>query len=223
MKIHSLFPTPVAVVDLKKYFDWQDLYQYCKNLKNDDMTKIMKHGLQTGDGVSTYTSPKRILEHEKFSLVRGKIDQQVKLFCIQTGIDNVVLGRSWFNIQSKLGTTMQHNHRMSVISGALYLYAENTTPITFRTPLNPYKMGEPVMGGHTQFDVESFDVPAETGMLVLFPSWLEHYVGAVTTDERCVLSFNYHTHPDWWEKRQGLTNQYHSDTDTLHGTLDAEA
>ena len=204
MELHALFPTPVAVIDLKRYFDWQDLYQYCKELKDDDMTRIEKHGLQTGDGVSTYTSPLCILDHDKFALVRAKIDEAVRTFTNAIGVDRLQLGRSWFNIQKELATTQQHNHKMSVVSGALYLHAENTTPITFRTPLMSHKIGMPEQGGFGEFDAENFNVSAETGKLVLFPSWLEHYVGAVTTSERCVLSFNYHVRPDWYEKNREI-------------------
>ena len=53
-------------------------------------------------------------------------------------------------------------------------------------------MSEPTDGaGSTQFAVENYNVTAETGKLILFPSWLEHYVGFVPDEIRCTLSFNF--------------------------------
>lgn len=87
---------------------------------------------------------------------------------------------------------MQHNHRLSIISGAFYIYADkDAAPITFANPLMAHKMHEPAIGGSTDYDVEFLNVPAETGKLVLFPSWLEHYVGYNNSDMRVTLSFNF--------------------------------
>jgi len=52
-------------------------------------------------------------------------------------------------------------------------------------------MYEPSVGGSTDYDVEFINISAETAKLVLFPSWLEHYVGYNNSDMRVTLSFNF--------------------------------
>ena len=191
-EIQALFPTPIGIYDLKEKLPYDELFRYCLMLEAEDKAK--DHGLVKGEGVSSYNYSKNILDDHRFELVRTLITSQVKHFQNGIGIHTKLsLGRSWFNIQRTGSTITAHNHRRSVISGALYLHAEQgTSPITFKSPLHPYKMSEPTDGaGSTQFAVENYNVTAETGKLILFPSWLEHYVGFVPDEIVCTLSFNF--------------------------------
>ncbi len=184
--IVSLFPSAIYIKDTR--IDTSDMLQVCLDIESED------HGLLHGEAQSTFTTETNILEHSSFSLARSVITSEVRTFAKQIGIDmkDVKLGRSWFNIQKRGSTIMQHNHRRSVISGAFYLHADkDAAPITFANPLMAHKMYEPSVGGRTDYDVESINIPAETGKLVLFPSWLEHYVGYNNSDMRVTLSFNF--------------------------------
>ena len=96
--------------------------------------KAKDHGLVKGEGVSSYNYSKNILDDHRFELVRTLITSQVKHFQNGIGIHTKLsLGRSWFNIQRTGSTITAHNHRRSVISGALYLMQPSTSPITFRS------------------------------------------------------------------------------------------
>jgi len=186
IEVLSLFPSAIAIKDTR--IDTSKMLETCLQIESGD------HGLLHGEATSTYTKEMNILEHSDFSLLKSVITSEVKAFTKQVGIDmsNMKLGRSWFNIQKRGSTVMQHNHRLSVISGAFYIYADkDAAPITFANPLMAHKMHEPTIGGSTDYDIEFFNVPAETGKLVLFPSWLEHYVGYNNSDMRVTVSFNF--------------------------------
>jgi uncharacterized protein (TIGR02466 family) len=186
IEIMNLFPSAIGVKDTR--IDTSKMLETCLQIESEE------HGLVHGEAKSTYSTEVNILEHSNFSMLKSVITSEAKIFGRQIGIDmsNVKLGRSWFNIQKRGSTIMQHNHRRSVISGAFYIYADrDAAPITFANPLTAHKMHEPSIGGSTDYDVEFFKVPAETGKLVLFPSWLEHYVGYNNSDMRVTLSFNF--------------------------------
>jgi len=186
IEVLSLFPSAIAIKDTR--IDTSKMLETCLQIESED------HGLLHGEATSTYTKEMNILEHSDFSLLKSVITSEVKAFTKQVGIDmsNLKLGRSWFNIQKRGSTIMQHNHRRSVISGAFYIYADkDAAPITFANPLMAHKMHEPTIGGSTDYDVEFLNVPAETGKLVMFPSWLEHYVGYNNSDMRVTVSFNF--------------------------------
>ena len=186
IEVMSLFPSAIGIKDTR--IDTSKMLETCLQIESED------HGLVHGEAKSTYTTENNILEHLDFSIAKSVITSEVNIFGRQIGIDmsNVKLGRSWFNIQKRGSTIMQHNHRRSVISGAFYIYADkDAAPITFASPLMGHKMYEPAFGGTTDYDVEYTNVPAETGKLVLFPSWLEHYVGYNNSDMRVTLSFNF--------------------------------
>mgnify|MGYP002793034951 CR=1 FL=1 len=185
-EIMSLFPSAIAIKDTR--IDTSKMLKTCLEMQSEN------HGLVHGEAKSTFTTEMNILEHSDFSMLKSVITSEVKVFGTQIGINmkDVKLGRSWINVQKRGSTIMQHNHRRSVISGAFYLYADkDAAPITFASPLMAHKMYEPTIGGSTDYDVEFTNVPAETGKLVLFPSWLEHYVGYNNSDMRVTLSFNF--------------------------------
>ena len=182
----SIFPSGIYIKNT--HIDTSDMLQTCLDIESED------HGLLHGDAQSTFTTKNNILEHSSFALVKSVITSEVRKFAQQIGINmqDVNLGRSWFNIQKRGSAIMQHNHKRSVISGAFYIYAdEDAAPITFTNPLSAHKMYEPSIGGTTDYDVEFLNVPSETSKLVLFPSWLEHYVGNNNSDMRVTLSFNF--------------------------------
>jgi len=186
IEIMNLFPSAIGVKDTR--IDTSKMLETCLQIESEE------HGLVHGEAKSTYSTEVNILEHSDFSVLKSVITSEAKMFGRQIGIDmsNVKLGRSWFNIQKRGSTIMQHNHRRSVISGAFYIYADrDAAPITFANPLMGRKMYEPTFGGITEYDIEYTSVSAETGKLVLFPSWLEHYVGYNNSDMRVTLSFNF--------------------------------
>jgi len=182
----SIFPSGIYIKNT--HIDTSDMLQTCLDIESQD------RGLLHGEAQCVFTTENNILEHSSFALVKSVITSEVTNFAQLIGVNmqNVNLDRSWFNIQKRGSTIMQHNHKLSVISGAFYIYADkDAAPITFANPLMAHKMHEPTIEGSTDYNVEFINITAETGKLVLFPSWLEHYVGYNNSDMRVTLSFNF--------------------------------
>jgi uncharacterized protein (TIGR02466 family) len=140
------------------------------------------------------SSEKYILNHPRMVEIKMFIDNAVQLY-----VDEVIkpknevqfyVTQSWFNYTTPFGHHHAHNHGNSIISGVLYFNADkNFDNITF---FNPRK--ERIVFAHkefTQYNSNSWMMPANTGTLYLFPSDLFHEVSLkMGENERISLAFN---------------------------------
>ena len=119
---------------------------------------------------------------------------------------------SWVNILHAGGSVDSHRHHDSIVSGAYYPYVSpNSAPLVFVSPLDGYRMmdSQPRVDGRNPYAENAHRVLAETGKLVLFPSWLQHYVPPNASELRITLSFNTQFDtvkgppPHWAAHRQG--------------------
>ena len=96
------------------------------------------------------------------------------------------ISSSWFNNMDDGGSVSLHRHQGSVISGALYVeVSKDPSPIKFKNPLIPYKM----MELYTSDPSYHHCLNIYEGLLILFPSWLEHET-LPQNGIRSVVSFN---------------------------------
>jgi len=66
-----------------------------------------------------------------------------------------------------------HFHPNSWLSG-IYYVSDGCTPTFFESPVSQRKTGI-VVKSDSVLDHNTWQSPSETGGLILFPSWLEHY------------------------------------------------
>lgn len=103
-----------------------------------------------------------------------------------------------FSFFAKVGKDSSHDnhtHPDSILSGVFYLScSENTSPIIFNDPRAYYKYinYKPIFGRNDGYYLyPEYVVQPQPGMLLLFPSWLEHEVPKQTSDDdRITLVFN---------------------------------
>ncbi len=126
-------------------------------------------------------------------------------FLNQQEIDNLILGikkedlldYSFFKGDAKSSyVAMQeqkpnildfHNHPNSVVSGVIFLKAdEKSSKLVFQNPLTP--ISPTAVSPHR----ETYELTPKTGLLAMWPSYLMHGSGGSInqSDERIVLSFN---------------------------------
>jgi len=115
---------------------------------------------------------------------------------IRYGITSV-----WVNINKKNNYNLTHNHGFAFLSGVYYVDADHDTgDISFTNP-NPKleqvylyaneKVNSHVVDQYNQFNSHTWDIRPETGKLLIFPGYLDHYVHANKTDKnRISVSFN---------------------------------
>ena len=63
------------------------------------------------------------------------------------------------------------------------------------SPLQPLRMNDCIIKP-TNFNRYDMDVPVHSGLLVIFPSWLKHFVEPNDSKKRYVVSFNTIRHAD---------------------------
>jgi uncharacterized protein (TIGR02466 family) len=98
--------------------------------------------------------------------------------------------QSWVNLHERGGFNFLHMHEASLLSGSFYLKVPaGAGALTFRDPrpgvLHGVVKGS-VPNGHADIHLQP-----SSGLLVLFPSWMEHYVEPHESDEtRICIAFN---------------------------------
>lgn len=183
MDIAHLFPTMIGSFDFSKDPELPVLLDLIKNYPKAD------HGLLNG-GVSSYSTETRILNDPKIAGLKDRIQSSVDEYANYLGIASVKIGVSWFNLLQKGHRVRPHRHEISVVSGAFYVDSDpNSIGLTFNSPLAPLRMYEFVREVNN-FNTNTWTVPAQKGMLFLFPSWLEHFTELNETDNRITVSFN---------------------------------
>lgn len=103
---------------------------------------------------------------------------------------------SWITKTVKGNFSMQHHHNNSFMSGVLYLNGNDDTEICssirFINPLPYYwESYSDVSSGVTPYASTGCEIRPSKGLIILFPSYLQHYITCQITDhERYALPFN---------------------------------
>jgi len=181
-EVKWLFPTPIGIYDLSDF-------------TTEEVNSALQQIGYTTNGLVEGIRGTR--DPSKLPVLRplyDKFQECINHFSNEIGIETSYIYESWMNILSLNGSVGVHRHYDSVISGAYYPYTdEDSVPITFVSSIEGYRMldvqrAKENGNGMYASNVES--VEAKTGRLVLFPGWVQHYVGTNKTNIRITLSFN---------------------------------
>ena len=182
--IYPLFPYPLVICGEKHEFTSAEK-EYISQLEMIDNIGNLR------------SENDKVLDSEELSDLKIFIDGQLLNFkknLLQIKDENeIYITQSWVNNSNPKQFHPKHKHPNSVISGVLFL-DENVSgslpPIRFhRThemfPLN-FSFDE-----LNEFNASAREFDPDQGMLMLFPSLLEHDVGINTSDRvRTSISFN---------------------------------
>lgn len=150
------------------------------------------HLLITGGRSSWNVDYGSILHNPKLQDLKERVDEAVNEYVEHLGLEEVILGNSWFNIMPKGGEVIPHRHERSTISGALYIDSgTGAAELSFTNPTSIYRMAEEVKNHYTDYTSSAASIEAKKGRCVLFPSWLEHGTDINEYEGRIVISFNY--------------------------------
>ena len=177
--MYSIFPTQIGVYDIP--FD--------KNLINEVMKdyKLKPINVLNGSKSSYLTETgTKFLEDNRLKDLLYNIYLRLDDYTNNLSLVPCDISTSWFNNMDNGGSVALHRHQGSVISGALYIdVSKNPSPIKFKNPLIPYKM----MELYTDDPNYHHCLDIYEGLLILFPSWLEHET-LPQNGIRSVVSFN---------------------------------
>jgi uncharacterized protein (TIGR02466 family) len=104
------------------------------------------------------------------------------------------LGNLWININNKSSFNRPHRHPESTVSGVYYVSVpKDSGNIVFNHPavVQSYHINASTLKNTNSINASTWHLTPESGLLIMFPSWLEHYVEPSNSDEdRISIAFN---------------------------------
>src|SRR6185437_10204297 len=98
----------------------------------------------------------------------------------------LVISEAWININNRGGFNRSHHHPGSLFSCVYYVKGGvGKGEIAFNNPIeaHAYTIPDALVTQHNAFTAADLFIPPVTGELLIFPSWLMHYVKPNETDE----------------------------------------
>ena len=196
-----VFPVPIYINRLTDDREFnRELVRKVETLRSSDPegVEICKKEYRTG--YTSFFSRNQIQKDTEFAEIAVQIMRHGRCFARSIGFstENPPLNfATMFGTISVKGCYHEvHRHRNSLISGTYYVSANKTSArISFLDPKAGFRMHEPGgqtgQTGQTIFSNLEFSVRPQTGLIVMFPSYLEHWVEMQQNDiPRVGITFN---------------------------------
>ena len=189
--MHLFFSSPIWVSKIDNYEKINnDMLNYILDLKKNDpsgLTKSNFKGWHSKDFDLKNKEPKSFIEGIKKNINVALNDMNWDLNKQSVKINNL-----WAIINEKGAWNQKHHHSNSDLSAAYYVSAhENCGDIVFYDPRPAPVYKNPITKNPNNLNATVNSIKPEAGMLVLFPSYLEHSVNPNMSDKkRIVISFN---------------------------------
>jgi uncharacterized protein (TIGR02466 family) len=132
-----------------------------------------------------------VLERPDFAPLKQAIRAACAGALGEMGLGRAVFSlQSWVNMHDRGGFNFTHMHEGTLLSGSFYLQVPpGSGQFVFRDP-RPGVIHGSVKGAVANGHADVHLAPS-TGLLVLFPCWMEHYVETHESDEpRITIAFN---------------------------------
>ena len=189
--LNLVFSTPIwgSLVDDLENLN-KKMLKYIKNIQKNSpegITKSNIHGWHSRDFN---------LEDEEVKYFIKSISPKIERVMIDMGWDtkknNIKLTNMWSIVNKKDASNNRHMHANSYISAAYYVKApKNCGEIYFYDPRSANVIRSPEIKESTKLNMQQVNITPQEGLLVMFPSYLQHSVGENHSDkERIVISFN---------------------------------
>tara|TARA_B100001113_G_scaffold2464_1_gene2097 strand:+ start:809 stop:1426 length:618 start_codon:yes stop_codon:yes gene_type:complete len=133
--------------------------------------------------------------------IRSIIEEHLSQYVFDTlAVDNtkhtLEHASSWVNLHKPGDSSGAHTHSNSMFSGVMYFKVPpNSGDILFRIQnMIPTWCTEtlyPEVTEYNQYNMREARIPTEDGMILLFPSHLEHSVTLNNSSDRYSMAFNY--------------------------------
>jgi uncharacterized protein (TIGR02466 family) len=192
MIIESVF-TQILAHDYIHNVNKNKIIEYCRS-----RTTLGKKRSNSGGFQSIDMRPGNETDKDMSDLISNVTDK-INEVSLAIGIpDKVYVGNYWVNINYRNSSNQQHSHAGSLLSAVFYVKVpENSGDIFFRNPnvnlqtayLNHWHLLEKIK--NTTVTLGEIRIRPKENMLIIFPSWLEHFVESNNSDEeRISIAFN---------------------------------
>jgi uncharacterized protein (TIGR02466 family) len=197
IEIIPIFPTPLVKVNLNRDFTKDELQFlfFDVPMRKDEEREEETHNHQSKDyylfdsHVDTLGEIKKFCEHH-LKLYLEEIDG------VDTDLTGLRITQSWLNKNKPGESHHMHYHPNSYLSGVVYITCLPNDSINFENRLygmfNNIKFPTPKI---TMWNANGISHNVTEGDLVLFPSWVSHYVNRNETKNRERISLSFNTFP----------------------------
>jgi len=182
-QIVSIFPTPVYYSKLNRKFTQKESNFWKKNKYRSNDGNITS--------VDNYVLNNKILKNIKKEIELRLKDFMDKIIQPKNNV-KLYISQSWFNTTSQNQFHHLHSHPNSYLSGVLYFDADPRVDKIFFNRKQDPKVTLKVKKFNA-FNSKSWWYPIQVGDIIIFPSFVPHYVAQKQNDEnnkRCSLAFN---------------------------------
>ncbi len=189
--MHLFFSTPIWTSKIDNYEKINDMMiNYIYNLQERNPEGVVKSNLKgwhSNNFDMKDQQPKNFIE-----AIKKNINKAINDMAWDLNSQEVKLSNMWAIINKKGAMNQKHHHSNSDLSAAYYVTAtEGCGDIIFYDPRPGKVYKYPLSNIPNLLNSNNNGVKPESGMLVLFPSYLEHSVNPNTSDnDRIVISFN---------------------------------
>jgi len=180
-----LFPTTVTL------FENVLEEEYIDSMIND----IVKSSKEIGrkENWQSNHNPK-LYENPKYKALGDKILQLSKVYIddLKFEYEEHYITGMWSNILKPGEFHSPHTHSNNLVSGVFYLQSNDNSPaITFLDPRPQTGILQPQQKEYTRENSTMYYYPAKVNNMLLFPSWLQHYVPKNKSNtDRISIAFN---------------------------------
>ena len=189
--MHLFFSTPIWTSKIDDYEKInKEMFNYIIELQKKDPQGIVKSNFK-----GWHSKDFDIKQEQPKSFIAA-IKKNINIALNDMGWDlnkqSVKIKSVWAIINTKEAWNQKHHHSNSDLSAAYYVSAhDNCGDIVFYDPRPAPVHNHPVSKSPNNLNATVNSVKPEPGMLVLFPSYLEHSVNPNLSDKkRIVISFN---------------------------------
>ena len=189
--MHLFFSTAVWASKIDNYERINnEMFNYIINLQKKDPVGLIKSnfkGWHSKDFNLKDEQPKIFVE-----AIKKNINISLNDMDWDVTKQSVNIKSMWAIINEQAAWNQKHHHSNSDLSAAYYVCAhENCGDIVFYDPRPAPVYKHPIPKSPNNLNATVNSIKPEAGMLVLFPSYLEHSVNPNMSDKkRIVISFN---------------------------------
>lgn len=185
--VQSLFPVNIMKFKLWDHYDkWDQLQNLLIDAEQTEKTIL------EGKGQTSFIEDWRERSYllDQFEELNSIMLSCVTNMCRVNSVEHVIIDDSWYTIMHKGSRLQRHRHENSVYSGTLFVNApEGSHGLAFANPTISHRMMERQSATNPSTTYAHLE-EAETGDLLIYPSWMEHFVPTVECDYRTTISFN---------------------------------
>ena len=185
IKTHLMFPTALHIFNHKMEQEEQQLMiDYIKGTRNKEtiaVSGLSKHTKNNLHKIPEFASLRNSINDATYEVVKK----------MEFKYDSLEMTGMWGNALPKGNAHAPHTHSNHLFSGVFYVQSDElSSPIQFFDPRPHAHVMRPDKHKDNTLNSDIVAIPCNTGVGVIFPSWLTHWVPP-TGSERVSISWNF--------------------------------